>query len=144
MLLTDDDVDVRLSSPLNLVNRLERLGGKKTTGMELFIPGPTDQNQLIEPSSDSTDPIDELVDEKKIKQALVKSLALNVQHDALMQLQMRLGEIGKVKDLSSIASEMNKILVEDSKKQIANHNQILIYKPMINDVSHYDTVVVRE
>lgn len=148
MILNDTEVNNRLESPLNLINRLNQLN-KRTTGMELF-----GVNQKIRDNersagistSDYDDPLDEIIPDsaEKIKLGIVKTKALDVLHDSLQSLHIRLPEIGKVKDLSTIAKDMNHILTAEDSKKSNNHSQVIIYKPIINELSKYETLVVNE
>jgi hypothetical protein len=146
MILNDNEVNTRLESPLNLLNRLNRVTSK-STGMELFKSSTSDDESLavFDSASLTTDKIDELVEDsaKKIKLGIVKSRALNVLHDSLGEIERRIGEVEKVRDLATIAKTANDILAEDNKKQTIGQ-QVIVYKPIVNDIAKYETLVVNE
>ena len=87
--------------------------------------------------------VEDIVDEKKLRLGLVRSLALDVLHDSLHSLKLRIPEVGKAKDLSSIARDMKFVLTEDE-ANAKTATQVVIYKPIINDISKYETMVVVE
>ena len=144
MILNDNEINTRLKSPQNLINKINNVSRVKATGMELFIPHISETPNDSELSlAVNDDPLDEVIDEQKIKLGLVKSRALEVLHDSLNQLQVRLPEVSKVRDYSSIARDMKAILTDENEgKKIAA--QVVIYKPVINDISKYETLVVME
>lgn len=148
MLLKDEEVTARLESPNNLLNRLNRVTARNDNPMSIFRPSACDDvsSAVLSGESIETDDIDKLVEDnaKKIKMGIVKARALDVLHDALGELGNRLGETAKVRDLATIAKDMNSILTaEDSKKNNINQ-QVVIYKPVVNDISKYETLVVNE
>src|SRR5215510_1459400 len=108
MILKDSDITARLESPLNLINRLNRVG-IKDNAMDIFVPSQvsTDESQVVD------DPVNEIIDEKKIRLGLIKNSAMDVLQDSLRNLKTRLPEVTKVRDLSSIARDMKIILTED-------------------------------
>jgi len=144
MILNDNEINTRLKSPLNLINKINNVSRAKATGMELFIPRSTsNENESSLNGAVIKDELDQVIDEGKIKLGLVKAKALEVLHDSLNQLQVRLPEVSKVRDYSSIARDMKAILVDEE----ANSKfgaQVVIYKPVINDINKYETLVVME
>ena len=154
MLLTDEQVNIRLESPLNLVNRLNQLTKRHSTSMDIFIPGPSDRldhpnnNPLNDeyPAANSDDEIDNIVPDnvQKIKLGIVKVKALDVLHDSLDQLHSRLPEIDRVKDYSAIARDMNDILTAEDSKRSNINQQVIVYRPIINELSKYETVIANE
>lgn len=155
MILTDEQITSRLESPLNLINRLKKLTDKSNS-MDLFIPTGFDVSSVREVSvvglnNESSavlddDSLDDIIPDSadKIKMGLVKSKALDVLHDSLSSLHIRLPEIDKVRDLSTIASDMNRILTAEDATKGKINQQVIIYKPIVNDISKYDTLVVSE
>ena len=156
MLLTDEQVNTRLESPLNLVNRLNALSRKTTNGMELFIPNNSTNDSItndkhVESSAgistaNDDDELDNIIPDnaQKIKLGIVKQRALDVLHDSLNHLHMRLPEIDKIRDFSTIARDMNAILTAEDSKKSNIHQQVIVYRPVINDISKYETLVVNE
>ena len=148
MLLKDEEVTARLESPNNLLNRLNRITARNDNPMSIFKPSTSEVeiSAVLGGESIETDDIDKLVEDnaKKIKMGIVKARALDVLHDALGELGNRLSETAKVRDLATIAKDMNSILTaEDNKKNNINQ-QVVIYKPVVNDISKYETLVVNE
>ena len=167
MILEDTEVISRLESPLNLMNQLSRLTAAKPNPMSLFVgsgenPISARTNLLLvgdrfnsaenetkteiqsQPLSD--DNLSELVDgaEKKIQLGIIKTKAADVLNSALDQLRIRLPEVNRVKDLSTIAKEMNSIVTEESDKKQNVNQQVIVYRPILNEISKYETVISHE
>lgn len=137
MILNDNEIETRLESPLNLINKLNSLRPKKS--LDIFIP-PSEDKRFKEPDEFPA----VVIDEDKIKMGLIKTQATDILHESLTELRGRLGEVSKVKDLSLIAKDMKTILSEDGDSRYKNQNNIVIYKPVVNDISKYETLVVME
>jgi hypothetical protein len=75
---------------------------------------------------------------------IVKTRALDVLHDSLGELGSRLSEVSKVRDLATIAKVANDILTADDSKKNNIGQQVIVYKPIVNDISKYETLVVNE
>lgn len=134
--MTNEEVNSRLESPDNLINRL------RSSMTTRCLPMRNEDDK-----SEPTPTVAELVDnlEDKLKFGAVRAKALSVLHDSLEVLHGNLGNVTKIKDLSGIASDMNRILTADeSSKNSKTGNNIIIYKPVVNRVEHYETVVVNE
>lgn len=132
MLLTEEEVNVRLESPLNLMNRLQKATEKPE--LNLFTP----------PS------IEELVDnlEDKLHLGNSHSSALKVLDDSVRMLGQRLCEVDKAKDLSRIATDMSKVVNSIDEIRNGRNNirqgQITIWQPVIMNETHYETIHVHE
>lgn len=148
MLLSQEEVDARLSSPLNLINRLSR-SGTRSNEMSLFGIPSNRVNQ--EPAAILSVPpsIDTLIDNvaSRINIGVAKESALSLMVDSMSQLKQRLPEVEKARDLSSIASDMHRIVSsinQNKESGSRNQNQIIIYKPVIMNESHYEVVHANE
>jgi len=131
MVLTEEEVKGRIESPLNLLNRLKALTSNSRTKSE---------SPCIPPSSESL--IDDLED--KIRNGTAKSKATSIMISAMDELSRRLPEVQKAEKLASIASDMNKILNADGRKE-SNNNlnaQIVIYAPQVVHESKFDVIDV--
>ena len=92
--------------------------------------------------------LDDLVPDglDRIKTNLAQNTALAVMQESLDNLKMRMHEVETPKELSRIAREMSTIIgqlkpKEDDKPRQGN---IIIYKPIVAEVSQYKSVVVNE
>jgi hypothetical protein len=120
--------------------------------MSIFLKKDLDEAQraenraVFDDGNIDVDKIDELVEDsaKKIKMGIVKTRALDVLHDSLGELGSRLGEVSKVRDLATIAKVANDILTADDSKKNNIGQQVIVYKPIVNDISKYETLVVNE
>lgn len=153
MLLTEEEVNLRLESPLNLLNRLKRsrsvdLPFSKTSnsanprniGGDISI-----QLGTKLPSAE------ELIDniEDRLRLGRIQGKALEVMGDSIEQLKYRLPEVSKPEKLATIAADMNKILIgiADSKKNNTvndNRVQIMIYRPDTRSEAEYEVIEARE
>ena len=138
MLLTEEEVNHRLSSPLNLINKIN----KKEEARELEIFNPRLNNN---PPS-----IDELIEnaDDKIKIAATASKALTVLEESVTMIGNRLNEVEKVRDLSKVARDMSTIVgtideIKNSRAGITK-NQLVIWQPIIMTENHYEVIHVNE
>jgi hypothetical protein len=149
VLLNQVETEARLNSPSNLMTRL-RLLKNTTKDISLFTGGVVNNScSNSEPSSPSLPQSAEQVTaelEEQIKDGLIKSTARKVLGDSLELLSIRLPEIDKARDLSRVATDMGRIINDLTPKQEENHNhqQVIIYRPVINQESHYQSVHVSE
>lgn len=131
MLLSDEEVNARLSSPLNLLNRL-REASKKVDIVSL----PPKIEDLVE----------NVEDKLSASQNLDKAAVLL--GSALDQLQVRLCEVSKPEKLSSIAKDMNAIIHSAAERNKSNgdvHNtQVIVYAPQVMAESEFETIDVLE
>lgn len=160
MILSDNEVTTRLESPLNLINRIQKLSSHSSSNaMSVFgIHQNSDENSaVVSPriSDDSikaildsineNDNLDEVMPDNsdKIRLGIVKSKALEVMHNSLEMLGANLSQVSKVERLSTIARDMKSIIEDDDKAKAGNTN-IVVYKPITNEITKYDTIVVGE
>jgi len=141
MILTDDDIKERIESPLNLLNRLKKVTGNSPLP-SLPAPIPITRHPALPPTSDQL--IDNIDD--KIAEASARSKAMNIMLSAMDNLQARIPEIQKPKELADIASNMSKIIANQSQ---ANNNrgttsQIIVYAPQVQKLENFDIIDVTE
>lgn len=132
MILNDSEIAERLESPLNLMNRLRRLTNNSS-----------EVSPCIPPSSEQI--IEDLKD--KINSGSARSKATNIMISAMDELKTRLPEVRKPEDLARIASEMSKVVSNQSnakKEDTSNKPQIIIYAPVQVNESHFETMTVNE
>lgn len=141
MILEADEIEARVSSPLNLLNRL-RAEVKRASDI-VSIPSE------VQPSSSisSVPTVDNLVEnlEDKLNKGKAVSGAKALMAESIDRLRTRLIEVDKPTDLAKIAVEMNKIVngSEFSNKNQAN-TPIVIWKPEVHNEAHYETIVVSD
>ena len=152
MLMTNEQVEARLSSPDNLANRLASLRNppKKADLVDLGIPTPSrfkDSDNVLPFMPPSVDTLVEKIDEK-INLRLAEEGATGVLLDSITQLRQRLNEVESPAQLSKIASDMGKIVIginrNETDKKMANFNQVIVFKPMMMTENHYESVRANE
>lgn len=141
MILQNDEIEARLSSPENLLNRLAKL----TTRSPVSIPEVIDSSENL---SDSVPSVADLVDnlENKLTGGKAYTNALNVLAESTELLRSRIGEVRKPEKLSKIASDMSRIVngFNEKNNKNSNNNTVIVYKPVVNNESHYETVYANE
>ncbi len=143
MILNDSEIEARLESPLNLINKL-RSHTSKTNAMNVFGVKDTqpDSSPVMPPSVD-----DLIIDvESKIKLGGLNRKALDVLDVCLDELKVRLPEASKPENLSRIASDMGKITasIRDSHRDTTNTVQVLVYAPQIIPRETFDVIDLGE
>lgn len=129
MLLEESELQERLNSPLNLLNRL-----RKATN-----PHKPTQLPALPPSSDEI--IEDL--ESKISSGSIKNKALGLMTAAMDELKQRMPEVQKAEKLASIAAEMSKIVNNVEQKNKDGDKpaaQIIIYAPRIMSEEDFDII----
>ena len=131
MILTEEQVQVRIESPLNLLNRLNTLN----SGKKSIIPCLPSAEKLI-PDIDA---------KLAANSSTAKNKALEIMNAAMDELRIRIPEI-KAEKLAAVAGEMNKIVnAENDKGRDGSHMpQIIIYSPQFNQENNYETIHVSE
>lgn len=129
MLLTDEEVQERLESPLNLMNRLRN--ASKAPSKSPCLPPNSDDLNLD---------IDEKVAVTKLRGTAASIMALS-----LHELKQRIPEIQKPEKLAQIAAEMNKVLISrQDDKDKSNQPQIIVYAPQIIQESHFQQINLQD
>lgn len=137
MILDDTEVVTRLNSPLNLLNRLKNASSKNDAMSTFGVEKNTDKTSIVTlPPS-----VDELVDslEDKLSESSLVSKASNVISAALDELLPRLGEVSKPRDLAQIAANVRRV-IGDKRGQSEGNKNVIIYKPVIVNESHFEVV----
>lgn len=125
MLLSDDDIQERISSPLNLMNRLRAATAKRTE-----IP-------CLPPTSDDLN----LNIDEKLAVGKLRENAVSIMASAMEQLKGRIPDIQKPETLARIAGEMNKVIQsrQDDDKKAA---QIIVYAPQVIQENTFQELVL--
>jgi hypothetical protein len=115
LLLEETDIQERIESPLNLLNRLNR-----ATRHTSVIGMPT-----------ASDVIEDL--DKKLDFISAKSKALGIMNKSMELLESRLEEVNKPRELAAIAAEMGKVLAntEIKKDDSVKGAHVIIYAPSV-------------
>jgi hypothetical protein len=129
MLLTDDEIQERLESPINLMNRL-RNATKTPTGIP-SMPAPTTKDIGLDV-------------EGKINQGQLRERAANVMSRALKELEIQLPNVQKPEKLAQIATEMNKVLNSTQDKDKNPPAQIIVYAPQVIQENHFQELTLQE
>ena len=130
MLLTDAELTERIESPLNLLNRLREVTRHKSNIVS--IP-PT-----------STEVIKDL--DSKLAFGSIKSKAADIMTKALAELENRLPEVQKPRELAAVAETMNKIVTVQEQKNAdkPNFGQVIIYSPQFVEENNFETIYARD
>lgn len=146
MLLSEEDVELRLASPLNLINRM-----KQSAGMDVFVGMHHRKENDSNPAVVTALPpsIDDLVENvtSKVKLNAVQEQALDLMHDSMGRLKLRMDEIDKPEKFAAVAHQMNNILnsIDEAKHERGSaKQQVIIYKPVINNENHYETLSLND
>lgn len=125
MLLSNEEIQERIESPMNLLNRLRTATR-------------SDSPSMPPKSEDIIDDMDE-----KIQIGSIRSKSAAIMATALDTLKLKLDEL-KPEKLVTVAAEMNKIVqsrVEQSSQKVA---QVIVYAPQIREEAAYEVVTVKE
>ncbi len=142
MILETNEVDARLNSPHNLINQLrQKMEPSRIVSISEVV---NDRPAQIA----SLPSLDELVPnaEDKINLSRALSGSTAVLADSVESLRMRLGEVESPAKLSRIASEMSRVIdsLKNKKDDSNSKQQVIIYKPVFHQESHYETIHVSE
>lgn len=127
MLLSDEEVQTRLESPLNLLNRLR----KATT--PAAIPS-------LPPTSKDLD----LNVEEKLAVGKLKENAAAIMALSLAELKQRISDIQKPEKLAQIAAEMNKVVISRQDEGKNPPAQIIVYAPSVVNETHFEELVLKD
>jgi hypothetical protein len=126
MLLSEDDLQERLESPLNLLNRLRNVTSPAN------IPS-------LPPSSKDLG-LDKTIDEK-LAVGKLRETAAGVMSSALAELKVRIGDVSKPRELAMIAKEMNAI-VQSRENENRIPPQIIVYAPQVIQENHFQELTL--
>jgi hypothetical protein len=134
MILSDDEIQQRIESPLNLLNRLKTAVNRRPSSQ-------SHQHPALPPTAE--DIVEDLED--KIKNASMRSKAVNILNSAMDELGKRLPEIQKPERLAQIAREMSQVVSnQDNKPQTGHTSKIIIYAPQVQSLDSFDIIDVVE
>jgi len=139
MILDANEIDARVSSPLNLMNRLRSI----TTVPSIPVEVQYDKSPTEIVSIPGVDELVESVDDK-INKASALSGAKALMAETISRLRQRLIEVDSPVQLSRIATDMHKIVNAEVENHKPNLAPIVIWKPEMHNENHYETVVVSE
>lgn len=131
MLLTDEDVQQRLESPLNLLNRLREASTSKRT----LIPSIPDVKDIVPDI------------EKKLEFVTVRKKATDIMQKCMNRLDNAVEEIDNPKQLATIAADMGKVIAstkDDSEREKFTPPQVIIYCPTQMSEDEFAVVDVRK
>lgn len=149
MLMNETEVDSRLNSPDNLINKLRLITRNKVkdSGMEIFgVPTEAVTGEVVSLPPTADDLFDDF--DSKIKKNMAKTSAMDTLVDAIGSLHQRLPEIDKAETLSRVARDMSSVLKQMNEADAANGEaskaQIIIWKPVMMQGQQFATVHVNE
>jgi hypothetical protein len=133
MILSESEVTERMSSPLNLMNRLRNISRQSSNSQIPSIP----------PTSEEV--IQDL--EHKLASTSIKSKAANIMIAAMDELKSRIPEVTKAENLAKIAESMSKVVQAESKdntQRSENQPQFILYAPQFHTEEHYEVIQAKE
>lgn len=129
MLLTDEELQERLESPLNLLNRLKNATQPKT-GIPTMPPVTSEDIKLDIPG--------------KLAANNLRDTAARVMGKALQELEVQLPNVQKPEKLAQIANEMNKVLNAQPDKDKNPPAQIIVYAPQVIQENYFQELTLKE
>lgn len=133
MILNDDEIQERIESPLNLLNRLKSSLNKSISKVP-SLPLPPKSDEIIDNLED------------KIANSTTRSKAVGILNSAMDELKARLPEIQKPERLAAIAADMAKVISHQDTKNTGDKSlgQIIVYAPSVLSIENYEVVEVNE
>lgn len=170
MLLKSLEVDDRLASTDNLINRLRHsqvsslrkvidvtpvvdesdLAKHKLSERELaVIERVLEEDSDSVPAQKATEPnLNDLIPDAvdKIKISLAQNTAIDLVQDSLNQLRLRIEEVDKPEKLGRIAADASKVYTNLRPKEdnAPVRGSVIIYKPVVADISNYQIIKAAE
>ena len=129
MLLTDEEIQERLESPMNLLNRLKTATTPKT-GIPTMPPVTSEDIKLDIPG--------------KLAANGLRDTAARVMGKALKELEVQLPNVQKPEKLAQIATEMNKVLNATQDKDKNPPAQIIVYAPQVIQENYFQELTLKE
>ena len=147
MIMNNEEVQARLESPLNLINRLRELGRNDKIAAMPVIDVSSSKHSAVVPELPPS--IDELMDnfQDKVKLAGIKTAATDTLKTAIDVLGSRLSEAREPERLSKIAGDMMKVIdtINGDRREARNERPVIIFKPMlVNELSFGPIIHVNE
>lgn len=138
MILTDEDVQERFESPLNLLNRLKTTLNKVSSNIGSI------QHPSLPPKAE--DIVADLED--KLKHSSTRTKATSILMAAMTELERRLPEVQKPEKLAQIATEMGRVIsaTDDARRNNGGNinSQIIVYAPQVQKLENFDIIDVAE
>lgn len=145
MILNDDEIQQRIESPINLLNRLRKTSTPRSGAIGPFTPSSSPAVPVHIPTlpPKAEDLVNDLED--KIAHATARSKANSILVKAMTELEHRLPEVQKPETLSRIASEMSKVIANQDAKPTNNQmSQIIVYAPQIQPMENFEVIDIQE
>lgn len=134
-LMTDEQIQSRITSPLNLMNRLRILSDRGEA---------KPQHPAFPPTID--DVIKDVDD--KLANGSIRTKATNILISAMDELEKRMPEIQRPERLASIAADMSKVVDNHNKNTKRGDDdtspRVIIYAPQIRNENEFVTINVSE
>lgn len=130
MLLTDEEIQERLESPLNLLNRLRTVSTPKNPVAVPCLPPKTEDLDLDV--------------EGEVAVSTLRSKAARIMGKALTSLEGRVQDIEKPERLARIAAEMHKVVANTDDPNKTKAAQIIVYAPQVIQESHFQEITLKE
>lgn len=148
MILDKNEIDERLASPNNLLNRLRMLTGGNKKDIVSIPRAVFNDSKSAETHPSLPPDIDKLVEdvEDKVNTAKCYSSAKSVLAISLESLKSRIIEVDSPAQLSKIALDMGRIVSDfDANKNASTDRTIpIIYRPVIMTENNFQTIMVNE
>lgn len=128
MILSDEEIQERLESPINLMNRLRELN--KGNSAVVSLP----------PKSEDIIPnIDEKLNDSRTK-------AHSILNATMDELRRRLPEVQKAEKLATIAKEMSMVIAQQDNRNQGSiqAGQIIVYAPTMVPIENFEVIDVEE
>lgn len=138
MILNESEVTERMSSPINLINRLRdaAVSGKRSVHNPHSIVSIPPKTEDIIPDID-----------EKLAFGSIKIKAAGIMIQAMDELKTRVQDAKTPSELAKIAENMSRIVNAEEEKPDRNRDnrpQIIFYAPQINQENNYETIYARE
>lgn len=145
MIMNTEDVDARLGSPDNLINRLRG----SVSGSRSVVSLPAESIAGSTSVTSLPPPVDDLIDdiEDKFNNSRALSGAAKVMAESISLLRDRLPDVDRPEKLARIASDMSKIINNENDKNASQKtfNQVIVYKPiLVSESSFGDAIIANE
>lgn len=129
MLLSDEEIQERLESPLNLLNRLKQVSTPKPATIPCLPPKTEDLDLDVE---------------GEVAVTQLRGKAARIMGRALTALEGRVQDIEKPERLARIAAEMHKVVANTDDPNKARASQIIVYAPQVINESHFQEITLKE
>jgi len=146
MILNDEEIQQRIESPINLLNRLRKTSTPRSGAIGPFTPSSSPAVPVHIPTlpPKAEDIVDSLED--KLANATARTKATSILVKAMSELEHRLPEVQKPETLARIATDMSKVISNQdaARNQNAQMSQIIVYAPQIQPMENYEVIDIQE